>query len=78
MIYYPLVLAMLVFNCFADAPPRFSEYPSVEVSDEVQLILCLAFFVILCVYGMFDDHSLNMRLNNDGTINTCILVLIFI
>ncbi|XP_021917145.1 multidrug resistance-associated protein 1 isoform X2 [Zootermopsis nevadensis] len=30
MIYYPLVLAMLIFNCFADAPPRFSEYPLVE------------------------------------------------
>jgi hypothetical protein len=35
MIYYPLVLAMLILNCFADAPPRFSEYPSVEVSEKV-------------------------------------------
>ncbi|XP_069695544.1 multidrug resistance-associated protein 1 isoform X5 [Periplaneta americana] len=30
MVYYPVVLAVLILNCFADAPPRFSEYPSVE------------------------------------------------
>jgi hypothetical protein len=53
MIYYPLVLAMLIFNCFADAPPRFSEYRSVEVSEKVCLLLCLAFSLILCVYWMF-------------------------
>lgn len=35
MIYYPLVLVMLVFNCFPDASPQFSEYPSAEVSKKV-------------------------------------------
>lgn len=76
MIYYPLVLAMLVFNCFADAPPRYSEYPSVEVSGEVWLSLCLALFLIVYVYRMWDDHSQNMRPNNDGIINACILISI--
>jgi hypothetical protein len=35
MIYYPLVLGMLVFNCFADASPLFSEYPPIEVSEKI-------------------------------------------
>ncbi|XP_049764041.1 multidrug resistance-associated protein 1 isoform X1 [Schistocerca cancellata] len=30
MIYYPLILVILVLSCFADAAPRFSEYPTVE------------------------------------------------
>lgn len=30
MMYYPLVLGMLILNCYADASPRFSEYPPVE------------------------------------------------
>jgi len=35
VIYYPLVLGMLVFNCFADASPQFSEYPPIEVSENI-------------------------------------------
>nr|CAD7400512.1 unnamed protein product [Timema poppensis] len=30
MIYYPVTVAIFILNCFADAPPKFSEYPSVE------------------------------------------------
>lgn len=38
MIYYSLVLIMLVLNCFADAPPRFSEYPKVDVNSTMELL----------------------------------------
>jgi hypothetical protein len=60
MIYYPLVLAILILNCFADAPPRFSEYPSVEVSEEVDHLCHWHAFEIYYVCKIFDNHSLDM------------------
>nr|CAD7573697.1 unnamed protein product [Timema californicum] len=30
MIYYPVTVAIFILNCFADAPPKYSEYPPVE------------------------------------------------
>nr|CAD7593710.1 unnamed protein product [Timema genevievae] len=30
MIYYPVTMAIFILNCFADAPPKYSEYPPVE------------------------------------------------
>ncbi|XP_063922468.1 multidrug resistance-associated protein 1 isoform X1 [Zophobas morio] len=30
LIYYPVVLIMLFLNCFADRPPRHSEYPKLQ------------------------------------------------
>ncbi|XP_065338923.1 multidrug resistance-associated protein 1 isoform X7 [Cloeon dipterum] len=30
MIHYSIVLVMLLLNCFADSPPRFTEYPKVD------------------------------------------------
>lgn len=31
MIYYPLVLLMLLLNCFADKPPRITKYSKPQV-----------------------------------------------
>ncbi|CAG2053140.1 unnamed protein product [Timema podura] len=37
MIYYPVTVAIFILNCFADAPPKYSEYPPVE-----EVVLCVS------------------------------------
>jgi len=43
MVYYPLVLVQFVLNFFADADPRLSDYPPVEVRSKM-------YFIIISVY----------------------------
>lgn len=48
MVYYPLVLVELVLNFFADADPRLSDYPPVEVIFSLyNFIDCIFIFYVL-------------------------------
>lgn len=45
MIYYPLILVQFILNFFADAAPRLSDYPIVEVSFDYMFYKCRLFFM---------------------------------
>lgn len=56
MVYYPLVLIQFVLNFFADADPRLSDYPPVEVSWFSTNFFVLIFFFLLlyiCIFVYF-------------------------
>lgn len=65
MIYYPLVVAMFLLNCFADSEPTFSEYPAAEVSfqmclNDYLILRACKLFTFICI-SKFKQHGLPLK-----------------